>query len=109
MTECRHRCTQGFNCGGCGCEECGAYGQPAHTETVLISVPRGRTDADWHEHMRLSYGHAYEIVMPPTPGSPWEAYGRYGSHDRLYAWSPSELLEDLRDHHYSHYGAGQGR
>jgi hypothetical protein len=64
---------------------------------------RPRTNAQWLAYFSEHYGETYEVAAPSAPGGRWHATARFGQHDQLLGWSPTDLLDELIDHRHRNH------
>jgi hypothetical protein len=60
---------------------------------------RPRTHAQWLEYFAKHYD-SYDVAAPSAPGGRWQATAKFGQHDQLLGWSPTELLDELIEHRH---------
>lgn len=60
---------------------------------------RPRTNAQWLDYFGERFGDGYKVTAPGAFGGQWEATALSGQHDELSGWSPTELLDELTEHH----------
>lgn len=59
---------------------------------------RPRTYAEWLDYFNEHYGDKYDVAAPSAPSGHWHATALFSQRDQLFAWSPTELLDELIDH-----------
>jgi hypothetical protein len=69
----------------------------------LAGSSRPRTSAQWLGYFGEHYGDTYQVCAPSAPGGQWRAAALFGQRDQLFAWSATELLDELREHRFRNY------